>query len=231
MATVTLYQYKIRKRDFPAKWYNSVPMSQNGAKIRTIIFDVGNVILHYDYLRAAKRLARETGLSLETVERNFFFSEWESLFCAGKIGAEEFYAKLAKDLALTMTFEAFSGIWSDIFWVNHSTEDLLKALTGKYRLASISNTNELFVRYWLRDFPVLKLIETFFFSNEVGLRKPDPAIFSLALEKLGAEPEETVFIDDLEENVQAADSVGMHGIRFTSAAEVRENLKELGVET
>jgi len=205
-------------------------MNEDTRKISTVIFDVGNVILHYDYLRAAKKLERRTGLPIETVERNFFFSDWETLFCLGRIGAEEFFGKLAKDLGLSMTFADFAEIWTDVFWVNPSTEELLKKLRGKVRLASISNTNELFVRTWRKDFPVLGRIETFFFSNEVGLRKPDPAIYLHALEKLGVDPEETVFIDDIEENVQAAESVGMHGIRFQSGEEAGKELKALGVE-
>jgi epoxide hydrolase-like predicted phosphatase len=69
------------------------------------------------------------------------------------------------------------------------------------------------------------------FSNEVGLNKPDPAIYRLTLERLGLAdtPGAALFVDDLQENVDAANAVGIHGILFTSAAQLTEDVRRLGV--
>jgi epoxide hydrolase-like predicted phosphatase len=64
-------------------------------------------------------------------------------------------------------------------------------------------------------------------SAEAGLMKPDPAIYRLALEKTGFEPEEAVFIDDFERNVEGARDVGLHAIHFQDAAQAREQLETL----
>ncbi|MFC4562074.1 HAD family hydrolase [Nocardiopsis mangrovi] len=73
--------------------------------------------------------------------------------------------------------------------------------------------------------------DTVVISGEVGMRKPDPAIFRHACDGAGLAPEECVFIDDIEHNVQAAVDLGMTGILHRDAVETRERLAETcGVE-
>ncbi|HEX7621372.1 MAG TPA: HAD-IA family hydrolase, partial [Anaerolineales bacterium] len=67
-------------------------------------------------------------------------------------------------------------------------------------------------------------------SAEVGLMKPDPRIYRLALEKLGAQPQESVFLDDVLVNVEAARSVGMYAIQFTRLDKTLEELKQLLID-
>ncbi len=205
-------------------------MESANSKITTIVFDIGNVILHFDYLRAARRFAEATELPLETIEKHFYFSELERLYSKGKISSEGFFAKLKEDLKLKIDFDTFANIWNDIFWLNHEVADLLKALKGKYRLAAITNTTELHFRYWTDNFPVLKLIEVFFASHEVGLRKPDPELFKLVLKRLGAQPQEVVFVDDMEENAKAAKELGIRTVHYGSSNQLEEELKSLGVK-
>jgi len=64
-------------------------------------------------------------------------------------------------------------------------------------------------------------------SAEVGLVKPDPRIYQLALERLGVHPKESVFLDDVLVNVEAARSVGMSAIQFTQPEKTLEELKQL----
>ena len=66
-------------------------------------------------------------------------------------------------------------------------------------------------------------------SGQVRLRKPDAAIYRYALETFGLRGEEAVFVDDLPENVDAARELGLHGIRFTDAGALREELMQLGL--
>ncbi len=197
--------------------------------ITTIIFDIGNVILHFDYLRAARRFAEVTGLPLETIEKHFYFSELERLYSKGKLSSDGFFDALKRELGFTVDFDTFATIWNDIFWLNHSVEELIKALKGKYRLAAITNTTDLHFRYWLENFPVLRLIETFFPSHETGLRKPDPELFHLALKQLKARPEETVFVDDMEENAQAAQALGIRTVHYRSTEELKSEFEKLGI--
>ncbi len=83
--------------------------------------------------------------------------------------------------------------------------------------ALVTNNVAEFREHWRRSIPIDELFHHLVDSSEVGLRKPDPRIFELALERVGAsDPSRAVFLDDYEGNVQAARRVGIHGIRVTA---------------
>ena len=204
-------------------------MKESNSEISTIVFDIGNVILHFDYLRAARRFAEATGLPVEEIEKHFYFSELERLYSKGKVTSEEFFGKLKADLGLKIDFQTFADIWNDIFWLNHSVADMIKVLKGKYRLAAITNTTDLHFRYWIENFPILRMIDIFFPSHEIGMRKPDPELFKLVLNKLGAKGEEVIFVDDMEENAKAAQALGIHTVHYSSPDQLRERLESFGI--
>jgi epoxide hydrolase-like predicted phosphatase len=78
--------------------------------------------------------------------------------------------------------------------------------------ALVTNNVAEFRAHWRATIPVEELFHHVVDSSEVGLRKPDPKIFELALERLGVAPRQAVFLDDYEGNVEAARRVGIHGI-------------------
>jgi putative hydrolase of the HAD superfamily len=92
--------------------------------------------------------------------------------------------------------------------------------------ALVTNNALEFRDYWRRSIPLGELFHHVIDSSEVGLRKPDPKIFELALEKLGVPAESTVFLDDYAGNVEAARRVGIHGLLVTDA--YGDALTELG---
>jgi len=85
--------------------------------------------------------------------------------------------------------------------------------------ALVTNNALEFRDYWRRSIPLDELFHHVIDSSEVGLRKPDPRIFELALEKLGVDAASTVFLDDYAGNVEAARRVGIHGLLVTEAYE------------
>ncbi|MBR1851176.1 MAG: HAD family phosphatase [Bacteroidales bacterium] len=78
-----------------------------------------------------------------------------------------------------------------------------------------------------RRFEVLQMIDRYVVSGDVGLVKPDPAIFRLILQRYNLEPAETIFVDDNADNVAAATALGLLGVRFTTADELRQKLATL----
>jgi epoxide hydrolase-like predicted phosphatase len=82
-----------------------------------------------------------------------------------------------------------------------------------YPTALVTNNVAEFRSHWRRMLPVDELFDLVIDSSEVGMRKPDPAIYRLTLERLGdVPPERSVFLDDYESNVKAATDLGMHGV-------------------
>jgi epoxide hydrolase-like predicted phosphatase len=103
------------------------------------------------------------------------------------------------------------------------TEVLLKARAGGFKTGLLSNS-------WGNDYPRESwdlLFDAVVISGEVGLRKPDPAIYLLAAQRLNLDPGEIVFVDDLSPNVRAAAEVGMVGIHHTDVAETIAELEKL----
>ena len=82
----------------------------------------------------------------------------------------------------------------------------------------------------MQRFAIFDLIEDRVLSCEEHLLKPDAAIYRRALQRFGIEADETVFVDDRKENAEGAEAVGIHGITFTGAAPLRQELAALGVE-
>ena len=114
-------------------------------------------------------------------------------------------------------------------YVHKDVLSLVKELKDQQlQLAVLSNTVSAHALYLTQqglydDFDELVL------SFQVNIRKPDPEIFTLALEKLGVAAEEAFFVDDLQENVDAANKLSIHGILFTSAEELRKDIAKLDI--
>ena len=108
--------------------------------------------------------------------------------------------------------------------------ELLEQLRTRYRLAALSNSNEL---HWERNTNELRIIELFEFaisSHQVGLCKPDPTIYKIALERAKvSSPDAIVFFDDLAANVEAAKSVGLRAYQVRGVEELRERVVTEGL--
>lgn len=103
--------------------------------------------------------------------------------------------------------------------------DLLERLRPRYRLAALSNSNAL---HWERNANELRILELFEFaisSHHVGLCKPDPRIFHVALERANvSSPDAIVFFDDLAANIEAAKAAGLRAYQVRGVDELRERL-------
>jgi putative hydrolase of the HAD superfamily len=129
-----------------------------------------------------------------------------------------------------LTFEEFIPIFNEIFEEDLGVVDLISKLKSHYRLGLISNTNAIHVTHILETYPVMNSFDRHWFSNEAGIRKPNPAIFEMALTHFSVEPSEAVFIDDMPDNVESAKRMGIHGILYQGIEPLKVNLSRLGVQ-
>jgi glucose-1-phosphatase len=205
-------------------------MKMDQGSIGVILFDLGNVILPFNHYQIAEKLSRFT--------KNADFQDPEMIFSylfnfengaingyeVGKVSSLDFFQSLKEHLKLTLSFEEFIPIWNDIFWENLEVSEIIRSLKGKKRLGLLSNTNPLHFDYILLKFPVVQIFDKWILSHEVGFKKPALEIFQSGVEWACVEPEKILFIDDMKSHVEAAISLGMHGIHFTSATRLREEL-------
>jgi len=205
-------------------------MKMDQGSIGVIFFDLGNVILPFNHYQIAEKLSRftkrEDSQDPKKIFSYLFNFENGAIngYEVGKVSSLDFFQSLKEHLQLTLSFEEFIPIWNDIFWENLEVSEIIRSLKGKKRLGLLSNTNPLHFDYILLKFPVVQIFDKWILSHEVGFKKPALEIFQSAIEWACVEPERILFIDDMKSHVEVAISLGMQGIHFTSATQLREAL-------
>ena len=201
----------------------------NRHPIEVLLFDLGNVILPFNHYQIAEKLARfseRKELSDPARIFSYLFDRQKGAinnYEIGKMTSSEFFNQVKERFKLILPFDTFVPIWNEIFTENHEVSELIRFLKGKKRLGLLSNTNPLHFEYALTTFPILNLFDKWILSHEVGFKKPAVEIFLKAMEWASTPPMGILFIDDIKEHVEAAASLGMQAIHFTSAQQlVRE---------
>jgi glucose-1-phosphatase len=197
--------------------------------IDAIIFDLGNVLVAVDEGRAADRLAARTGKTRQQIDDYARSTPYTTELALGKLTKKQFFRTVAKDLAFDGTYDEFASIWAEIFTPIEPMIALAESLKKRVPRLVLSNTNVIHMDYILERFPFLHDFDAHILSHEVGLLKPDIAIYEHTLKKYGLTASRTVFIDDLTANVEAARRVGLQALQFQDAGQVREVLTKLGV--
>jgi putative hydrolase of the HAD superfamily len=199
--------------------------------IHAIAFDFGNVVGFFDYTRTTNRLSRHTDLSAEEMYRRVYGSDLEFAYDSGRITTSEFLRRARLLCELRCPDEEVAAAWADIFHANEEIISLLPELKSRYRLILASNTNELHSRQFTGQFAMaLAQFDAMVFSHAIGVRKPDPAFFEQCQKLAGYPANECVFIDDLADNIAGARQCGWHGIVYRGIANLREELKRLGID-
>jgi len=180
--------------------------------IEAAIFDIGNVLLFFDYMRAASRLMEKNRLEfLPPRER---ITEANRRMEIGEIPKSEFLALVRPEFHDTGSESEFEEIWADIFEENARMTTLARALSQKMPVFLLSNIGPIHHDFIFRKFPIFSVFRDGIYSYEAGLMKPDRRIFELAVEKFGVVPESTFYFDDLADNCTAAAEVGFQSRHF-----------------
>jgi epoxide hydrolase-like predicted phosphatase len=195
--------------------------------IKAIIFDFGGVVITNGTKTFTGILAERYGVPLDS------FSHLDkgigSDYRRGKITRHEFWNQVFKDLHISGDIDSLEEEWVSHYKTIRETIAMIEELRKKYKVYYLSDNRRDRVEKINNNNTFLHLFEDGIFSSEVGIRKPDPEIYKLALQKANVEPKEAVFIDDKEKNLIPAIGLGMHGIHFTEPSIVRKELQKLGI--
>jgi len=197
--------------------------------LRAVVFDIGNVVLDFDFSPLLRDAARLAGRPAGEIARVFADPALQREFECGLLAPEEFFRKASAAVPLPIGYDGFVRLWNDIFRETPGTAGILRELAGKRKLLAASNTNALHLDHIRRTFPVLSLFDSVVASCELGVCKPDPALYAEVSRRAGEPPERIAFVDDLEANVEGASRAGMTGILFRGAPALRRRLVELGI--
>lgn len=197
--------------------------------IRAVIFDVGGVLVRTFDQRGRRVWEERLGLSPGEAEAIVLNSQMGHRAQRGEITTAELWAWAGQRLELD---ESNLAAFRADFWcgdgVDGTLHDLIRRLRHNYQTAIISNATDALLES-LEAYGLLGDFDLIVCSAHEGVTKPAPAIYEIALARLGRAAEECVFIDDAPANVTAAQAVGMHAIHFTPALDLAAALAALGV--
>jgi epoxide hydrolase-like predicted phosphatase len=197
--------------------------------IKAILFDLGNVIVPFDFKRAYAKLGPLCSCPVTEITSRLRSTDLVRRFETGQIAAEPFVSELSTLLGLTTTYAEFCDLWSSVFFADTLVpESLIVGLRGRHRMLVLSNTNPIHFSMLKAQYGLFRHFDDFVLSYEVGAMKPDAQIYQEAIQRAGCRPEECFFTDDIAINVEAARNNGMDAVQFISSAQIEEELKARG---
>jgi putative hydrolase of the HAD superfamily len=199
-------------------------------KIKALLFDLGKVLVDFDFERGMRQFVSRTSMSRQDFEHIILDQGWMRTYESGGISTREFHDYLREHGKLEMSLEEFANAWNSVFLPGLVVpERLLSNLRENYPLILVSNTNESHIDYIAKNYPVLDYFNHIILSHEVRSMKPDRKIYDAAIAAAGLPPEALFFTDDRVENVASAAELGIRTHQFHSLEGLVKALQEWGV--
>ena len=200
------------------------------APLRAVIFDVGRVLVKLDLARAIAGLSQGISLSpaelWSAIEKDPRWHDWQE----GRISPHDWHLHITKRLGSPLKFEEFCEAWNrSLDPAPIHSDDLFTSIAKKHKLALLSNTDPIHVARLESTFSFFQFfpVPTRIYSCSVRASKPSPVVFHAALKAVKTPASQAVFIDDIPEYVQAACSLGLHGVQYLNPEQLRSDLRAL----
>lgn len=187
-------------------------------KIKAVIWDMGGVLLRSTNWSPRKQLAQDHGLTLDGIHDLVFNSESAIKATLGEIDEVAHWKNIGKHLNMD---ESELLQFQKRFWEGDSLDvelvNFIRGLKPDYTTALLSNAWTGARRVLTETKPCIDAFHLSVFSCEIGLAKPDPAIYGHIIKLCDVEADEAIFVDDAPENIKAANLFGIHGVLFRSS--------------
>ncbi len=194
-------------------------------KYSVIVFDLGNVLIPFDYSIAVNKLNKiEAGLGdifMRLYKENYHLHR---VFERGDMSENEFVDSMLNLVNHKIDAETFCEYYSKIFTINENVAALLPILKEKYTLILLSNTNSIHQQYGYQHYEFFKHFDKLILSHEVNAVKPEEKIYRVVEEFTKKPSEEHIFIDDVEEYTNGAKRIGWDAIQFIGYDDLVANL-------
>ena len=199
--------------------------------IKTLIFDLGGVIIPLDFKRGYAAIERACGRPADEIPKKIGSTDLVRRYEAGEIETQQFVADLCELLELRVGFDDFCALWMSIFPPGTIlAETMIESLSRRYRLILLSNTNPLHFEALDAAYPILRHFHQRVLSYQVGAVKPSPVIYEAAVAAAGCKPSECFFTDDVPAYVDGAREAGIDAVPFVSAVQLERDLHARNIE-
>ena len=204
-------------------------MAAPPSELNALILDLFGVIITFDDSLVYDRIARRCENPEDAAAHMNNLVSKLSLIC-GRMSLNELYADLVTTLGLNATFDEFKEVWLASYSESMpGMRDLLRQLNGKCKLVLLSNVDAFYWPQIESSIPELQSFHARVLSFQEGVAKPDPAAFERAVAASGEPIDRCYFIDDKQENIDAAAKLGLPGHAFTSCRVLKEVLRSAGL--
>ena len=198
--------------------------------IRAVIFDFGSVLVQMGEETPRLALAERLGVPLKELNRLVFDSESAVRAMVGELTIAQHWQ--AVGTALGVLPDEMPAVVAQ-FWsadlVNEELVAVIRKLRPNYKVGLLSNAWDDLRQVLATRIPIGHLFDDLVISAEVHMGKPDPSIYYLAVERLGVQPNEAVFVDDVLANVEAASAIGLNAIHYQNNPQLFSDLVKYNI--
>ena len=198
--------------------------------IRVVAFDIGRVLLDFDYGIFVRRMAPRTRLDVSALDALLNQSPLLAAYESGQIDCAKFFRKIQADTGFNGTQEEFSALFEEIFTPIDAMMELhAQVVACGIPAWTFSNTNAMAVRHISRAYEFWARCAGHILSHEVGALKPDAAIYTTLESTTEATGYDIAYIDDLQDNVDAALKRGWSAVRYENPGQARVAFRKMGI--
>jgi len=197
---------------------------------RAVIFDLGKVLLDFDYDIAVGRLVPGAELEAESLRTFLFSDSLLSAYESGRLSSEAFFERMRTVAGIRLDYPQFREAFGDIFVpITPMIEAQAELRRNRVPTFILSNTNEIAVCHIGRRYPFFANFDGYVLSYEVGALKPDAPIYEVVELRTGCRGGELFYLDDRQENVDAAERRGWRAVVHADPAASIRALRECGL--
>lgn len=198
--------------------------------IKNIIFDFGGVVLDIDPQLTVDEFVKLGFTDFDKLTSPEFTEEIIGKFERGILTPEVFRTKLKTFFDLDITDQQLDYAWNSLLYdIPKERIEIIEQVKKNYQIILLSNSNEIHYDLFVRDLQLRfgyrefdDLFHKSYFSFDLHLLKPNPEIYEFVINQHGILPEETLFIDDKEENIEAAKNIGLRTYKLDKPERVRD---------
>jgi putative hydrolase of the HAD superfamily len=198
--------------------------------IKALITDFGGVLVRTHTDRSRRELERKLNLPLHTIEERVFNCDLSIRAQHGEMTEDEFWSAVVKELQADDQFKDAADFRHEFFaddFLDNELVNLIRSVRPAIKTGLISNAWTDLRKVLRNTFAIEELFDVLVISAEEKIMKPDPWIYRLALNRLGVKAHESIFLDDVHLNVDAARATGMIGVHFHSTEQAQREIRAL----
>ncbi len=198
---------------------------------KIVIFDMDGVLCHYDFARRLELMSAATGKSPEFIKQAIWDSGYDDAADAGAFTADEYILGFEERLGVPFDRKQWISARRDCMRADPAVLDLVRRVSETCQVAVLTNNGPVLKEAIDEIFPQAHELfgEHIYVSFEFGVSKPDPNVFLKVLERLGASPDNALFIDDKKAYADGAARAGLIGYQFRDPDSLEKELARWGL--